>query len=228
MVLLTGASGGVGQFLMERFILEGEPVIGTYNLTKPRSELTMQFYQLDVSNYEAVEKLISQVKPLLEKITLINCAGITYNSFAHKSDPTLWKRVIEVNLFGTYNFIRLLLPFMREQKYGRIINFSSVVAQKGTPGVSAYAASKSALWGMTKSLAIENGFLNITVNSINLGYVEVGMGVEQVPLPYQKELLQQIPTGSFCKPEDIFSTIQYLRNTPYINGASIDLNGGLI
>jgi len=188
----------------------------------------MQYYQLDVSNYEAVEQLILQVKPLLEKITLINCAGITYNSFAHKSDPTLWKRVIEVNLFGTYNFIRLLLPFMREQKYGRIINFSSVVAQKGTPGVSAYAASKSALWGMTKSLAVENGSLNITVNNINMGYAEVGMGVEKVPVSYQNELRQQIPIGSFCKPEDVFSTIQYLRNTPYINGASIDLNGGLI
>jgi acetoacetyl-CoA reductase/3-oxoacyl-[acyl-carrier protein] reductase len=228
MILITGASRGIGRFLLEQFISQNESVIGTYNLTKSKSELSGLFYQLDISNYEAVKQLISQLNPLLENITLINCAGISYNAFAHKSDPDLWKRVIEVNLFGSYNFIRLILPFMREQKYGRIINFSSVAAQKGTPGISAYAASKSALWGMTKSLAVENGSLNITINNINLGYVEVGMGVEQVPLSYQKVLLQQIPSGSFCKPEDIFSTVQYLRNTPYINGASIDLNGALI
>ena len=228
MILITGASRGIGRFLLEQFINQNEFVIGTYNLTKPQSEFSEQYYQLDVSNYEAVEQLISKIKSSLENITLINCAGISYNAFAHKSDPDQWKRVIEVNLFGSYNFIRLLLPLMREQKYGRIINFSSVAAQKGTPGISAYAASKSALWGMTKSLAVENGSLNITINNINLGYVEVGMGVEQVPLSYQKILLQQIPSASFCKPEDIFSTIQYLRNTPYINGASIDLNGALI
>lgn len=228
MILITGASRGIGRFLLEQFIFQGESVIGTYNLTKPQSKLSEQFYKLDVSNYKAVEQLISQINPLLENITLINCAGISYNAFAHKSKPDLWRRVIEVNLFGTYNFIRLMLPFMREQRYGRIINFSSVAAQKGTPGISAYAASKSALWGMTKSLAVENGSLNITINNINLGYVEVGMGVEQVSLSYQKALLQQIPIGSFCKPEDILNTVQYLRNTPYINGASIDLNGALI
>ena len=228
MILITGASRGIGRFLLEQFISKNESVVGTYNLTKSQPELSGQFYQLDVSNYVAVEQFISQIKTSLENITLINCAGISYNAFTHKSDPDLWKRVIEVNLFGSYNFIRLLLPFMREQSYGRIINFSSVAAQKGTPGISAYAASKSALWGMTKSLAVENGSLNITINNINLGYVEVGMGVEQVPLSYQKVLLQQIPSGLFCKPEDIFSTVQYLRNTPYINGASIDLNGALI
>jgi NAD(P)-dependent dehydrogenase (short-subunit alcohol dehydrogenase family) len=228
MILITGASRGIGLFLLEQFIRQGEHVIGTFNRTKPQIELAGQFYQLDVSSYEAVEQLVVQINPVLENITLINCAGISYSAYTHKSDPSLWKRVIEVNLFGTYNFIRLLLPLMREQKYGRIINFSSVAAQKGTPGISAYAASKSALWGMTKSLAVENGSLNITVNNINLGYVEVGMGVEQVPISYQKVLLQQIPSGLFCKPEDIFSTIQYLRNTPYINGASIDLNGALI
>lgn len=228
MIIITGASRGVGKYLLEQFIREKESVIGTYNLTKPDPELNKQFYQLDISDYKAVENLVSKINPLLENITLLNCAGISYNAFAHKSDPIHWKRVVEVNLFGTYNFIRLLLPLMRNQRYGRIINFSSVAAQKGTPGVSAYAASKSALWGMTKSLAVENGSLNITINNINLGYVEVGMGVEQVPVLYQKVLLQQIPAGIFCKPQDIFNTIQYIRNTPYINGASIDLNGALI
>ena len=132
-----------------------------------------------------------------------------------------------MNLIGTYHMIRAILPIMREQNYGRIINFSSVIAQKGTPGVSAYAASKAGLWGMTRSLAQENGSMGITVNNINLGYVSLGMGVEQVPLSFQDSIKNQIPSRQFCEPNDIYNTVNYLINTPYVNGTSIDLNGGL-
>ncbi len=139
-----------------------------------------------------------------------------------------WKKVIETNLIGTYYMIRVFLPIMRQQNYGRIINFSSVVAQKGIPGTSAYAASKSALWGLSKSLAQENGGKGVTINNINLGYVNIGMGIEQVPEIYQNSIKSQIPTQRFCEPEDILKTVEYIRNTSYLNGSSIDLNGALI
>lgn len=229
MIIITGASRSIGKYLFETFAEKGELVFGTYLSTKPNSiGLEDRLFQVDVSNYESVERFFHTIEKKLYEITLLNCAGVSYNVFAHKADPLEWKKVIDINLIGTFNMIRAFLPAMREQNFGRIINFSSVVAQKGTPGVSAYAASKSALWGLTRSLAQENGSKGITINNINLGYVTIGMGVEQVPEAYQQIIKAQIPSNSFCEPSDILNTINYLRDTPYINGTSIDLNGGLI
>lgn len=227
MIIVTGASRGIGKFLFES-LKTSDKVIGTYLSTKPESIKDLDFlYKVDVSKYESVAQFINVIKNDLTEIVLLNCAGISYNSFTHKSDPEKWKKVIDVNLIGTYHMIRAILPIMREQNYGRIINFSSVIAQKGTPGVSAYAASKAGLWGMTRSLAQENGSMGITVNNINLGYVSLGMGVEQVPLSFQDSIKNQIPSRQFCEPNDIYNTVNYLINTPYVNGTSIDLNGGL-
>ena len=228
MIIITGASRGVGRYLFDHYTSINQQVIGSYNQSKSPEVINHpSFYKLDISDYSAVDSFRTQIEKNCKEVTLINCAGISYNSYAHKSDPVKWKEVVEVNLLGTYHMIRSFLPFMREQNFGRIINFSSVVSQKSTPGVSAYAASKAALWGLTKSLCIENGSKNITINNINLGYVKIGMGVEKVPVHYQQIIKDQIPAGEFCDPHDIFSTIEYLRNTPYINGTSIDLNGGL-
>jgi NAD(P)-dependent dehydrogenase (short-subunit alcohol dehydrogenase family) len=228
MIIITGASRSIGKFLFERYV-QKEETTGTYFTTNP-GKLNYQdkLYKVNISEYYSVSSFFKNVESQLSNITLINSAGISYNSFAHKSDPLKWRNVIETNLIGTYNVIRTFLPKMRKQNFGRIINFSSVVAKKGTPGVSAYAASKSALWGLSKSLAQENGSKGITINNINLGYANLGMGVEQVPETYQSIIKEQIPSKQFCDPEEIFKTVEYLRNTSYINGSSIDLNGGLI
>jgi len=227
MIIITGASRNIGKYLLKRFE-EKEEVVGTFFKTKPESSLSLaNLFRVDITDIASVKSFFSKIEKSLYNITLINCAGISYNAFTHKSDPTEWEKVIDTNLIGTYHLIRVLLPKMREQNFGRIINLSSVVAQKGTPGVSAYAASKSALWGLTKSLAQENGSKGITINNINLGYVNMGMGVETVPEAYQNMIKAQIPSKTFCEPGDILKTIEYIRNTPYLNGSSIDLNGGL-
>ena len=226
MIIITGASRGVGRFLFDSFLNSGENVIGTYVNTVPIKNFD-NFIKLDVTNYSEVEKFVNSISDKISDLTLINCAGITYNSFTHKSNHEEWYDVIQTNLMGTYNAIRSVLPFMRQQKFGRIINFSSVVAQKPTHGVSSYAASKSALWGLSKSIAIENAALNISINNINLGYSELGM-IEMVPEEYKKKIIEQIPAGILCEPKDILNTVNYLRSTRYITGSSIDLNGGLI
>lgn len=226
MIIVTGASRNIGKYLFDKYLETGENVIGTYRSTSVEQHKSL--FQVDISDFNSVACFFKDKVQNASQITLINCAGISYNSFLHKSDPIAWKHVIDTNLIGTYYMIRMVLPLMREQGFGRIINFSSVVAQKGTPGVSAYAASKSALWGLSKSLAQENGKLGITVNNINLGYVNIGMGVEQVPEVYQEQIKAQIPVKAFCEPTDIYNTVEYLRNTSYVNGVSIDLSGGLI
>jgi len=229
MILITGASKGIGRYLFTRFKQDGLEVLGTYNTTtESLTEDENAYYKIDISDHNAVEELIASIKESLSQIVLLNCAGISYNSFAHKADIELWNRVIDVNLKGSFNVIHEVLPLMREQGYGRIINFSSVVTSLPTPGISAYAASKAGLLGLTKSLAAENASKGITVNAINLGYVNMGMGVNDVPLTYQEKMKTQIPAGRFCEPEEIYHTVKYLIQTEYVNGAAIDINGGLI
>lgn len=227
MIIITGASRGIGNYLFNSFLQKSEEsIIGTYFNSKPIENID-KYVHLDVRNFEQINNFIKEKSSELNRITLINCAGITYNAYTHKGDPEKWKSVIEINLFGTYNFIRALLPLMRDQKFGRIINFSSVVAIKPTPGISPYAASKSALWGLSKSVAVENAAFNITINNINLGYSELGM-IEAVPEEFKKNIISQIPAGILCEPKDILSTVNYLKSTRYITGSSIDLSGGLI
>lgn len=226
MIVITGSSRGIGKFLFNSFLnSSNENIRGIYLNTKPTENIE-KYIRLDITDFDQVKLFVDSYTEEMKEITLINCAGIIYYSFTHKSDPVKWKSVIETNLIGTYNIIRVLLPIMREQKFGRIINFSSIAAIKPTPGISPYAASKSALWGLAKSIAIENASLNITINNINLGYSELGM-IETVTEEYRKNILAQIPTGILCPPEDILNTVKYLRTTRYITGSSIDLNGGL-
>jgi acetoacetyl-CoA reductase/3-oxoacyl-[acyl-carrier protein] reductase len=116
---------------------------------------------------------------------------------------------------------------MREQQYGRIINMSSVVAQTGIPGTSAYAASKSGLWGMTKALSVENATKGITINTLNLGYYEIGM-IDEVSQEMQNIIKDKIPQKKFGDPSNILNAAKFLINSPYITGTNIDINGGLI
>ncbi|HPQ35622.1 MAG TPA: SDR family NAD(P)-dependent oxidoreductase [Bacteroidales bacterium] len=224
MILITGASRGIGKYLFDTFKSLDFDVYGTYNTN---SLNISGFSKVNISDYKQVSDWVSGFNNSLKDIILINCAGIGYNAYTHKSDPEKWFEVINVNLIGAYNCIRALLPHMRNQKFGRIINLSSVVAEKGTPGVSAYAASKSALWGLAKSVAVENASFNITINNINLGYSSIGM-IEQVPEEFLIEIKKQIPSKKLCEPKDIFLTVKYLIDCDYINGTSVDINGGLI
>ena len=229
MIIITGASKGLGRYLFTRFKQDGFNVLGTLNSTTEGLDEDMSFYyKIDISDNRAVEEMITSIKDSLSQIVLLNCAGISYNSFAHKADIKQWGRVIDVNLKGAFNMIYQVLPLMRAQGYGRIINFSSVVTSLPTPGVSAYAASKAGLLGLTKSLATENASKGITVNAINLGYVKIGMGINDVPASYLERIKAQIPAGRFCEPEEVYNTVKYLIQTEYVNGTAIDINGALI
>ncbi len=225
MYLITGASRGIGKLLFENFSKRGEICYGTY-YSSPSKKNNLS--KVDVRSFEDVSNWVNEILDESEsdKLVLINCAGITYNSFGHKSDLIKWQNVIEVNLIGCFNCIRAILPHMRKANYGRIINFSSIVAQKGIPGTSAYAASKSGLWGMTKALSAENAEKNITINSINLGYFDIGM-IDQVPTKNLEDLVDNIPVKRLGKPKNIIKTVDYIIENTDLCGASIDVNGGL-
>lgn len=226
MIIISGASRGIGKYLFETFREQDINTIGLYNSTKPKCFLE-SYCKVDIRNFQEVKKTIISIISNSDNLILINCAGINYNAFAHKSDPEKWKDIIETNLIGTYNLIRSVLPKMREINQGRIINFASVLAVKGTPGVSAYAATKSAFVGLAKSIAVENADRNITINNINLGYTVLGV-IREVPEKFKEKLMNEIPMGRLCYPNEILSTVNYLINTGYITGESININGGLI
>jgi NAD(P)-dependent dehydrogenase (short-subunit alcohol dehydrogenase family) len=226
MFLITGASRGIGKYLLKSFVEQGKIVKGTYYNTPPEDNLKEYFTKVNIIDEESVRNWIEKEKQSLNEIVLINCAGINYNSFGHKAKLASWREVIEVNLIGVFNVIKTVLPIMREQNYGRIINFSSVVAQIGIAGTSAYSASKAGLWGLTKSLAIENATKGITINTLNLGYFDIGM-ITDVPQNMLDIIKQKIPKGELGNPLAILQSVQYLISCDYINGTSLNINGGL-
>ena len=226
-ILITGASRGIGLYLLKQFKAEGLAVFGTYSGTLPEEDVKNCFSKVDIANTEEVQNWVDNIAGVDDEIVLINCAGMNYNSTARRADVDDWMKVIDVNLGGTFRAINAVLPLMYKKGFGRIINFSSIVAQKGVPGTSAYAASKSALWGMSKAIAIENAHKNITINTINLGYINAGMTMKDVPEKLREEMLQQIPMRKFGDLDDVFKTVKYLIDNEYITGTNLDLNGGL-
>lgn len=225
-VLITGASRGIGLFLIQKMKSSGHDVYGSYNLTEPDEALITFFSQIDLTDDNQVAAWVSSVIKPEDRLVLINCAGTNYSAFAHKASVEKWKQVIDINLIGPFRAINAVLPFMRESGFGRIINFSSVVAQKGIPGTSAYAASKAALWGMTKSIAVENASKGITINNLNLGYFDIGM-IKDVPEEVLSVIKKSIPQQKLGDPENILKAVNFLIHTDYITGSSIDMNGGL-
>jgi acetoacetyl-CoA reductase/3-oxoacyl-[acyl-carrier protein] reductase len=220
MILITGASRGIGKFLFDK-LKDDNVVFGTCHTTPIEGH---EYTSVNIAELDSVSAWINQINP--SKITLLNCAGVNYNAFAHKSDPLEWTKVIATNLVGTFNTISAVLPIMRNEGYGRIINFSSVVAQRGVVGTSAYSASKSALWGLTKTIAVENASKGITINNLNLGYFDIGM-IDQVPDEMKERISQQIPVKRLGDPVNIYNAVDFLMKSDYITGTNIDINGGL-
>lgn len=223
--VITGASRGIGEYLYGQLIGLGQ-TWGTYSSTVNSKYESLS--RVDITNEGAVQQWIHNIiatNP--QEIVLINCAGVNHNGFAHKTSLPAWANVIDTNLIGTFNVISKMLPYMRERNWGRIINLSSVVAEKGVAGTSAYAASKSALWGMSRAIAVENASKGITINNINLGYFDIGM-IDQVPEQLREEIKKQIPAKRFGERQEILNTVNYIVDTPYLNGTSIDLSGGLV
>lgn len=211
MKIIIGASGGIGSKLFYHYrTIEEESAIGTFNSNGEESEY---MYEVDVSAPTSVRAFADSVDLHDGNICLINCSGINYDGMSHKLAIELWGHVIDVNLIGAFHIIQAFLPFMRKREYGRIINMGSMVAQTGISGTSAYAASKAGLWGMSKAIAHENKNKNITINTLNLGYMDAGMG------------------QGFGDTGDVFNiinAIDFLVDSPFVTGTSIDINGGLV
>lgn len=218
MIVITGNSRGIGKFLQTEYEERGERVYGTHNADGKRL--------FDLQFEDGARDFVKSLPVNQKEITLFNCAGSSKSAFLHKVDTDEWIDSFAMNIAPLVLVTKLLLVRMREAGHGRIINFGSVVPQMGVAGTTAYAAAKAAIWGFSKSLSKEVSRADITVNTINLGYFDIGM-ISEVPKAHLEKIVNSIPAGRLGRPEEIFNTVEYIRSTPYLNGAEINLNGGL-
>jgi acetoacetyl-CoA reductase/3-oxoacyl-[acyl-carrier protein] reductase len=228
MILITGASGGLGDFLVGQ-LAKDHTVVGTFNTHKPavpRRE-NVEYHQVDVSDSTSVGRFAETIEDKLDHVVLVNLAGISLDGMGHKMDEATWDRVLDTNLKGTFLMSRAILPFMRKQEWGRIINVSSIVGQKGVPGTAAYSASKGGLYSLTRTLAAENATKNITVNALALGYFEVGM-INVLKPEVQEQIRATIPMRRLGHPRNVNLAIRFLMEADYVTGAILSINGGLI
>jgi NAD(P)-dependent dehydrogenase (short-subunit alcohol dehydrogenase family) len=227
MIIMTGACGGLGSYLVECLGRDFE-IIGTFHTRKPTAtNRAVGFHQVDVSDAGSVERFVGAVAEKLQRIVLINLAGISLDGMGHKLSEAKWDLVLNTNLKGTFLMCRAILPFMREQGWGRIINVSSVVGQMGVPGSVAYSASKSGILGLTRTLAAEVVMKNVTVNALALGYFDVGM-INVLTPELQDQIKARIPMKRFGDPRNVEQAIRFLIECDYVTGSVINMNGGLL
>lgn len=238
--LVTGGGRGIGSAVCERLASLGAAVAVNYSRSSDSAnELVKRIetaggralaVQFDVSDEEGVERGIKQIVEQLGGLDiLVNNAGIAIDGLILRTKAEDWKRTIDINLTGAFLCSRAASKIMvKAKKGGRIINISSVIGEMGNAGQVAYSASKSGLFGMTKSLARELGSRAVTVNAITPGYIETemtsGMSEEQVTA-----LLQQIPLGRIGQSDDVAELVAFLAQPAagYITGEIIAVNGGM-
>ena len=233
--LVTGASGGIGEAIASALHKQGAVVCVTgtneEKLTSINKKSSMSYSQIvcNLKQREDLKNLISNVEKKIGKIDiLVNNAGITYDQLAMRMTEEMWDDVLETNLYASFFLSKSVMRNMMKKKFGRIIQISSVVGFTGNPGQSNYVASKAALVGMTKSLALEVASRNITVNCIAPGFIKTSM-TDALNEDQKNALLEKIPSRKFGLPEDIAAAVVYLASdeASYINGSTIHLNGGL-
>lgn len=232
--LVTGGSKGIGAAIAKELKAAKYKVAITYHgndetANKFTQETGIPCFKWDAADYgqcvDGVKKVVEAIGPI---DTLVNNAGQTNDHMMHKMTYEDWRRIVHVNLDSVFNMTKQVLDGMRERKFGRIINLSSINAQKGQIGQTNYCASKAGIIGFTKALAKEVGRLNITVNSIAPGYIHTSM-VESVPEDIMKGIIDQIPMGRLGEADEIAKIAKFLasEDASYITGSVITANGGM-
>jgi 3-oxoacyl-[acyl-carrier protein] reductase len=239
--LVTGASRGIGAAIAHELAARGLVVIGTATSDEGAARITAALSQvpgaaaqcrganLNVNDAAAADSLIdSIVKAHGGLHVLVNNAGITRDGLAMRMKDDDWDAVLDTNLKAVFRMSRAVMRPMMKQRYGRIVNITSVVGASGNPGQANYAAAKAGVAGMTRGLARELASRNITVNCVAPGFIETDM-TAQLPEAQQKALLAQIPLGQLGRPQDIAHAVAYLASpqAAYVTGQELHVNGGM-
>jgi 3-oxoacyl-[acyl-carrier protein] reductase len=235
---ITGASRGIGRACAIALADAGARVaVAARNLDQLEelaSSLRAQQREafpiaIDMTSADSIKEALSKTSKDFGAISiLVNNAGITKDGLAMRMKKDDWDSVISTNLTGAFLAIQQVLPAMLRERWGRIINISSVVGESGNPGQANYVASKAGLIGLTKAIAQEMGSRNITVNAVAPGYVSTDM-TQGLSDELKNKMLEHIPLKRIGRPEDVAAAVRFLASdeASYITGHVLDVNGGL-
>lgn len=234
-VVVTGASRGIGKAIALAFAAEGATVACIATTQQGASSVAEEIggdargYACDVSNTEVVEEVFNRIQSELgTPAVLVNNAGITRDTLLMRMKDDDWDRVIDVNLKGTFLCIRAVTRAMMKARYGRIVNLSSVIGQTGAAGQSNYAASKAGVIGLTMSVAKELGSRGITCNAVAPGFIETDM-TEDLSPEMRESVVKTAPAGRLGTADDIVGAVLFLASdaASYITGQTLTVDGGL-
>ena len=236
--IITGGAQGIGLGIAEKLAGEGMTVgIADLDLEKAQKQAAALgakgkkavAFKVDVASSQSVREMVDQAMAAWNRIdVLVNNAGITRDGLIIRMKEEDWNLVMDINLKGTFHCIKEVIPKMAKQRFGRIINISSIVGAIGNAGQANYSASKAAVIGLTKTVAREYGSRGITVNAVAPGFIETAMTHALSP-ENREALIKQIPQGRMGVPEDIASAVCFLASegAGYITGQVIHVNGGM-
>ncbi len=234
-IILTGATGIIGNAILEKLTSAGSNVLATGTNDAKLQKIKNNFknvnvLKFDISNHKNIDQFVEDCNKILSnKIDiLINNAGITQDNLSIRMKEEEWKKVIDINLTSTFLITKNVIKKMLKSKKGKIINVTSVVGHSGNIGQANYAASKAGIIAMSKSLAIEYGKKNITINSVSPGFIISDM-TAKISDEHTDLMRSRISLNKFGSPEDVANSIVFLSSnlSDYITGETIHVNGGM-
>ena len=233
-ILITGATGGIGYSLVKKFSELGSVILATGTNQDKLDKLKSVFKDINIKQFRLnehskIEEFINVCHTELGGLdVVVNNAGIALDNLSIRLADESWKKVIDINLTSTFLMCKHAIKKMLKNKYGKIINITSIVAHTGNLGQANYAASKAGIIGFSKSLAIEYAKKNININCISPGFIRTEM-TDQINEDFKKILISKIPSGDLGTGEDIANCAAFLASdmSDYITGETIHVNGGM-
>ena len=233
-ILITGATGGIGNSLVKKFNSLNAKILATgtneeklNNLKKEYPNIIIEKFKLD--EHDKIDSFIENVHSKLNGLDiLVNNAGITLDNLSIRLTEENWKKVLDINLTSTFLMCKSAIKKMLRNKYGKIINITSIVGHTGNLGQANYAASKAGIVAFSKSLAIEYAKKKININCVSPGFIKTEM-TDKIDDEFKKILINKIPSGDLGSGEDVSNCVAFLSSelADYINGETIHVNGGM-
>ena len=234
-IIVTGASGGIGNSIVKKLYESGAKILASGTRIEKLEELKKNYndikiLQFDISQIDKIEEFIdnstNELGGSLDGV--INNAGITKDNLAIRMSIDEWKKVIDVNLTSTFLISKFAIKKMLKNKSGKIVNITSVVGHTGNVGQVNYTASKAGIVAMSKSLAIEYAKKNVNINCISPGFIKTAM-TDKIDDKFKEVIISKIPSARLGEPDDIANAVLFLASnqSDYINGETLHVNGGM-